>query len=150
MLGLRRTSQSGGPQDRQIDAATGTTVGQLALDDHCRNRKDAKSLGALGYLAVSHVVNDHLARGASGAPDDLDCFMAGRASGTVHFDLSLCGHLFDPICLHAQPTSARCQTLRLGATSRVKREVARLHQRLATRPRCNHRCRRCGCGIPLL
>jgi hypothetical protein len=61
--GRRRTSQPGRPQDRQIDAATGTTSGQLALDDHRGNRTDAKSLGARGYLDVSHVVNDHLAEG---------------------------------------------------------------------------------------
>lgn len=99
--GLSRTSQSRGPQDRQINSATGTTVGQLAVDDHRGNRTDAKSLGTRGYLDVSHVVNDDLARGASGAPDDLDCFMAGRAPRTVHFDLSLSSHLLGPIYLGA-------------------------------------------------
>src|SRR5262249_60065107 len=79
---LRRTSQPGSPQDSFIDTATGATCGQLPLDDH--------------HLAISHVVNDHLTRGASRALDDLDCFLAGRASGTEHFDLSLGSHLSTP------------------------------------------------------
>jgi hypothetical protein len=33
-------------------------------------------------------VNDHLTRRASRALDDVDCFLAGRASSTEHFDLS--------------------------------------------------------------
>src|SRR6516225_10992785 len=81
---LRRAPQSGSPQDGFIDPATGTTSGQLALDDHRGNRTDAKALGTLGHLAVSHVVNDHLTRGASRAPDDLDCLLTGSATGTEH------------------------------------------------------------------
>src|SRR5215831_4150356 len=126
---LRRASQSGGPQDGFIDAATSATFRQLALDDHRGNRTDAKALGALGHLDISHVVNDHLTRGASRAPDDVDCFMAGRASGTEHFDLSLGGHLLGPISLGSagaerQPMAARWQTLPPGGTSQVKRGVA--------------------------
>src|SRR6516225_5334577 len=128
---LRRAPQSGSPQDGFIDAATGTTCGQLALDDHRGNRTDAKAFGTLGHLDLSHVVNDHLTRGARGAPDDLDRLMAGRASGTEHFDLSLRGHLLGPIHLGSataerQPTAARWQTLPLGGTSQVKRGVAGL------------------------
>src|SRR5215831_15060296 len=84
---LRRASQSGGPQHGHIDAATGTTSGQLALDHHRGNRTDAEAFGTLGHRDISHVVNDHLARGASRTPDDLDGLVAGRASGTEHFDL---------------------------------------------------------------
>src|SRR5262249_47885939 len=91
-----RTSQSGGPQRGLINPATGTTCGELAVDDHRGNRTDAKPLGTLGHLVISHVVNDHITRGARSAPNDLDCFVAGRASGTEYFDLSLCGHLLDP------------------------------------------------------
>src|SRR5499426_4775176 len=94
---LRRASQSGGAQGGLIDAATGATCGQLALDDHRGNRTDAKAFGTLGHLAVSHVVNDHLTRGASSAPDELDGLMAGRASGAEHLDLSRSGHLLGPI-----------------------------------------------------
>src|SRR5262249_7926415 len=120
--------QSGGPQDGFIDAATGTTCGQLALDHYRGNRTDAKALGTFGHLAVSHVVNDHLTRGASRAPDDLDCFMAGRATGTEHFDLSGSGHLFGPIHLGSataerSPMATRRQTLPLGGTSQVKLEL---------------------------
>src|SRR5262249_42434604 len=96
---FRGTAQSGGPQDRLIDAATGTTCGQLAVDDHRRNRTDAKPLGALGHLGISHVVNGHVTRGAGSAPDDLDCFLAGRASGTEYFDLSLGRHVLGPTYL---------------------------------------------------
>src|SRR5262245_41230014 len=98
---LRRTSQSGRPQGGLIDAATGTTCGQLALDDHRGNRTDAEAFGALRHLDISHVVNDHLARGARRASDELDCLMAGGASGTEHFDLSLRGHLLGPIYLRS-------------------------------------------------
>src|SRR5262249_39403771 len=98
---LRRTSQSGRPQGGLIDAATGATCGQLALDDHRGHRTDAEPLGTLRHLDVSHVVDDHLARGAGSASDDLDCLMAGRASGAEHFDLSLCSHLPGPIYLRA-------------------------------------------------
>src|SRR5262249_58292365 len=94
---LRWASQSRSPQHGLIDAATGTTCGQLSLDDHRGNRTDAEPFGTLGHLDLSHVVNDHLTRGASRAPDELDCFMAGRASGTEHFDLSLGSHLLGPI-----------------------------------------------------
>src|SRR6516162_3332145 len=61
---LRRASQSRSPQGGLIDAATGATCGELALDDHRGNRTDAEALGTLGHLDVSHVVNDHLTRGA--------------------------------------------------------------------------------------
>src|SRR5262245_36679972 len=125
---LRRASQPGSPQDGLIDAATSTTSGQLALDDHRGNRTDAEPLGTLGHLDVSHVVNDHLAREASSAPDDLDCVMAGRASGTEHFDLSLGSHRVDAIyagsaTAERQPMATRWQTLPLGGTSQVKRGV---------------------------
>src|SRR5262249_23007139 len=100
-LRLRRASQSGSPQDGFIDAATGTTCGQLALDHHRGNRTDAEALGTLGHLDLSHVVNDHLAREASGAPDELDRLVAGRASGAEHFDLSRSGHRLGPIYLGA-------------------------------------------------
>src|SRR5262249_56423689 len=93
---LRRASQSGGPQDVHIDAATGTTCGQLALDHHRGNRTDTKAFGTLGHRDIPHVVNDHLARGARGAPDELDGLMAGRASGTEHFRLSRSGPLLGP------------------------------------------------------
>src|SRR5262245_57571412 len=98
---LRRASQSGGAQGGLIDAATGATSGELALDHHRGNRADAKPLGTLRHLDVSHVVNDHLARGASSAPDELDGLMAGRASGAEHFDLSSSGHRPGPIYLGA-------------------------------------------------
>src|SRR5262249_2790501 len=94
---LRRASQSGGPQDGLIDAATGATFGQLALDHHRGNRADAEAFGTLGHRGISHVVNDHLARGASRAPDELDGLVAGRASGAEHFDLSRSSHLLGPI-----------------------------------------------------
>src|SRR5262245_40481305 len=131
---LRRASQPGSPQDGLIDAATSTTSGQLALDHHRGNRTDAKPLGTLGHLDISHVVNDHLTRGASRAPDDLDCLLAGRASGTEHFDLSLSGHLLGPIYLGSaaaerSPMAAQWHTLSLGGTSRVKRGVAGLETR---------------------
>jgi hypothetical protein len=137
---LRRTSQSGRAQHGLIDAAPGTTSGQLALDDHRGNRTDAEPLGTLGHLDVSHVVNDHLARGASGVPDDLDCFMAGRASGTEHFDLSLGSHRLDAnyagsATAERQPMAARWQTLPLGGTSQVKREVAGLKRETECAPR---------------
>src|SRR5262245_21050925 len=96
---LRRASQSGGPQHGHIDATTGATSGQLALDHHRGNRTDAKPFGTLGHRDISHVVNDHLTRGASRAPDDLDGLVAGRASGTEHFDLSHSSHLLGPIDL---------------------------------------------------
>src|SRR5262249_5191826 len=104
-LRLCRASQSGGPQDSLIDAATGATCGELALDDHRGNRTDAEPFGTLGHLDISHVVNDHLTRGASGARDELDCLMAGRASGTEHFDLSCSCHLLGPI----YPGSAKAE-----------------------------------------
>src|SRR5262249_55422706 len=124
-LRLRRASQSGRAQDGFIDAATGTTCGQLALDDHRGNRMDAEPVGALGPLDVLHVVNDHLTRGASRAPDELDRLMAGRASGAEHFDLSGSGHRPGPIYLGAVPSerspmATRWQTLPLGGTSQVK------------------------------
>src|SRR5262245_53120459 len=93
---LRRASQSGCAPGGLIDAATGATGCQLALDDPRGSRTDAKAFGTLGHLDVSHVVNDHLARGASSAPDELDGLMAGRASGAEHFDLSGSGHLLGP------------------------------------------------------
>src|SRR5262249_28393238 len=109
---LRRASQSGRPQDGFIDAAAGTTCGELALDDHRGNRMDAEPFGALGHLAVSRVVNDHLARGASRAPDELDGLVADRAAGTEHFDLSGSGHRLDAIHVDSataerQPMAAR-------------------------------------------
>jgi len=123
---LRRASQSGRPQDGFIDAAIGTTCGQLALDDHRGNRTDAEALGTLGHLDLSHVVNDHLTRGAGRAPDEFDCLVAGRASGTEHFDLSLGSHLLDAIyagsaTAERQPVATRWQTLLLEGTSQVKR-----------------------------
>src|SRR5215813_2950753 len=93
---LRWASRPGSPQDGLIDAATGTTRGQLALDDHRGNRTDAEPLGTLGHLDVSHVVNDHLTRGARSVPDELDGLMAGRASGAEHFDLSRSSHRLGP------------------------------------------------------
>src|SRR6266404_8296685 len=67
-------------------------------------------------------------RSPRSAPDDLDCFMAGRASGAVHFDLSLSSHLLGPIYLGSAtaegwPMGARWHTLPLGATSEVQRGV---------------------------
>jgi len=126
---LRRASQSGSPQDGHIDAAAGATCGELALDHHRGKRTDAEPFGTLGHLDVSHVVNDHLARGASRAPDELDCLVAGRASGTEHFDLSCSSHLLDPIYVgyataERQPMATQWQTLPLGVTSQVKRGVA--------------------------
>ena len=125
---LRRASQSRSPQDGLIDATTGTTSGELALDHHRGNRTDAKPLGTLGHLDVSHVVNDHLARGASRLPDQPDCFMAGRASGAEHFDLSLGSHRLDAnyagsATAERQPMATRWPTLPLGGTSQVKRGV---------------------------
>src|SRR5262249_59720659 len=94
---LRRASQSGRAQGGLIDAATGTTCGQLALDDHRGNRPDAEPFGTLGHLDISHVVDDHLTRGARSAPDEFDGLVAGRASGAEHFDLSRSSHLLGPI-----------------------------------------------------
>src|SRR5262249_58153944 len=85
---LHRTSQSGRPQGGLIDAATGATCGELAPDDHRGHRTDAERLGTLGHLDISHVVNDHLTRGARRTSDELDGLKACRASGTEHFDLS--------------------------------------------------------------
>src|SRR5215469_1600352 len=126
---LSRASQSGGPQDGFIDAATGATFRQLALYHHRGNRTDAKLFGTLRHLDISHVVDDHLTRGASRAPDDIDGLMAGRASGTEHFDLSCSSHLLDPIYVGSataerQPVATRWRTLPLGGTSHVKGGVA--------------------------
>jgi hypothetical protein len=52
-------------------------------------------------------VNNHLARGAGGAPDNLDYFLAGRASGAEYFDLSLRSHLLGPIYLGSATAGTR-------------------------------------------
>src|SRR5262249_19061490 len=81
----------------------------LPLDDH--------------HLAISHVVNDHLTRGASRALDDLDCFLAGRASGTEHFDLSLGSHLSTPVCLGSVAANRWWCRITLGGSSQVKHSI---------------------------
>src|SRR5262249_36361184 len=93
---LRRTSQSGGQQGGHIDAATGTTCGQLALDDHRGNRADAEPFGTLGHLDLSHVVNDHLTRGARGAPEEPCRLGGGRPPGTEPFVFGGGTHRFSP------------------------------------------------------
>src|SRR5262249_7358794 len=97
-------------------------------DDHRGNRTDAEAFGALRHLDISHVVNDHLARGARRASDELDCLLAGGASGTEHFDLSRSSHRLGPIYFlrcqaERSPMAARWQTLLLGGSSQVKRGV---------------------------
>jgi len=51
----KRTANAGGAQPGFIRSASRATIGQLAIDDHGRNRADAERPRAFRHSAVAHI-----------------------------------------------------------------------------------------------